>query len=141
MHYVAETVIATHECTELKHASTLECVLNYLVRSRYLPPISPALSWVASRARCTFLEAEAGGAKRRACRAREATFWAGRTSCSLLPRCIKFLMHTKVCITRFKVQSCDRNGELWLVEGHVISTKYRYLLRLKVTQIHSISLH
>ena len=66
---------------------------------------------------------EVGGVKRKACLAHEATFWACRTSCLPLLLCIKLLMHTIVCITWFKMQSCDRSKALWLVKGHVISTK------------------
>ena len=86
-----------------------------------LPSTNQSCVLLASQA---YFSVEAGGAKRKGCLAHDATFRACRTSCLPLPLRIKFLMRTIVCITRFKVQSCDWSRALWLVEGHVISTKY-----------------
>ena len=49
VNYVTKTVIAPHECTELKYAGTLKYLLKYLVRSSYLPLISPTFFLVFFR--------------------------------------------------------------------------------------------
>ena len=36
--------------------------------------------------------------------------------------CIIWIMHTKVCIKRFKTRSCGQLWGVWFVEGHVSST-------------------